>query len=83
MKNTAFWDVAPCGFYENRAFGGSYHLHHQGERISELGTLAVTNTRDSYCECCSSLADSFDPDNGGDTKRGYCCLSAVVALSPV
>jgi hypothetical protein len=40
----AFWDVAPCGFCENRCFWGPYRLHHQVERISELGAmLAVTS----------------------------------------
>jgi hypothetical protein len=29
MKNAVFWDVTPC---ENRRFGGTYRLHHQGDK---------------------------------------------------
>jgi hypothetical protein len=30
MKNTVFWDVAPCRYFVNRRFGGTYRLHLQG-----------------------------------------------------
>jgi hypothetical protein len=30
MKNTVFWDVAPCRSCANRRFGGTYRLHLQG-----------------------------------------------------
>jgi hypothetical protein len=44
MKYAVFWDVTPCGSSENRCFGETYRLHHQGEDIRELGrTLAVTS----------------------------------------
>jgi hypothetical protein len=32
IKNTVFLDVAQCGSYKNRLFGGKYCLHHQGEK---------------------------------------------------
>jgi hypothetical protein len=32
MKNAAFWDVMPYGSCKNRRFGGTYHLHHQGDK---------------------------------------------------
>jgi hypothetical protein len=32
MKNADFWDVAPCGSCKNRRFGGTLHLHHQGDK---------------------------------------------------
>jgi hypothetical protein len=32
MKNAFFWDVAPCRYFVNRCFGGTYHLHLQGIR---------------------------------------------------
>jgi hypothetical protein len=32
MKNGVFWDVTTCGSCENRCFGGTYRLHHQGDR---------------------------------------------------
>jgi hypothetical protein len=37
MKNAVFWDVKPCGSCNNLSYGGTYHLHHQGENMSELG----------------------------------------------
>jgi hypothetical protein len=41
--NTVLWDMTPRGSCKNRRFGGKYHLHHQGGKISELGTSAVTS----------------------------------------
>jgi hypothetical protein len=38
LKNAVFWDVAPCRSCENRRFGGTYYLHHQGRKIRERGT---------------------------------------------
>jgi hypothetical protein len=32
MKNTVFWDLMPCGSCKNRRFGGTYGLHHQGDK---------------------------------------------------
>jgi hypothetical protein len=32
MKNTVFWDVAPCSYFVNRRFGGTYRLHLQGRK---------------------------------------------------
>jgi hypothetical protein len=31
MKNGVFWDVMLYGSCMNRRFGGTYHLHHQGD----------------------------------------------------
>jgi pentatricopeptide repeat protein len=44
LQNAAFWNVMLCGFCKNRHFGGMYRLHHQGDKNSELGMLAVTGT---------------------------------------
>jgi hypothetical protein len=33
MKNAVFWDVMPCGSSKNRRFGGTCHLHHQGDIV--------------------------------------------------
>jgi hypothetical protein len=38
LKNTVFWDVAPCRSCVNWRFGGMYHLHLQGRKIRERGT---------------------------------------------
>jgi hypothetical protein len=47
MKNIVFWDVARCASCEDRCFGGTCRLHHQG-RIRELGTTsALTNNRNT------------------------------------
>jgi hypothetical protein len=46
MKNAIFWDVTPCGFYKSKRFGGTYRLHHQGDKNRQLATtLAVTTNR--------------------------------------
>jgi hypothetical protein len=30
MKNSVFWDMAPCRYCVNRRFGGKYRFHLQG-----------------------------------------------------
>jgi hypothetical protein len=32
MKNAIFWDMMPCGSSKNPRLGGTYRLHHQGEK---------------------------------------------------
>jgi hypothetical protein len=32
MKNALFWEVKARGSHKNRRFGGTYRLHHQGEK---------------------------------------------------
>jgi hypothetical protein len=32
MKDGVFWDVTPCGSCKNQRFGGTYRLHHQGDK---------------------------------------------------
>jgi hypothetical protein len=45
MKNAVILDVTPCGCCKNRHFGRTHRLHHQVEKINELGTtLAVTSS---------------------------------------
>jgi hypothetical protein len=31
-KNAVFWDVTPCDSCKNRCLGGTYHIHHQGDK---------------------------------------------------
>jgi hypothetical protein len=46
VKNAVFWDVTPCGSFNNQRFGGTYRLNHQHDKTGELGTtLAVTSNR--------------------------------------
>jgi hypothetical protein len=46
MKIAFFWDVAPCGFYINRRFGGTCRLHLQGRR---------DNASEQNCQTVNSL----------------------------
>jgi hypothetical protein len=32
MKNGVFWDVTPRASCKNRRFGGTWRLHHQGDK---------------------------------------------------
>jgi hypothetical protein len=32
IKNVIFWDVTLCGSCENRRFGGTYLVHHHGDK---------------------------------------------------
>jgi hypothetical protein len=32
MKNDIFWNVTSCGSCKIRRFGGTQHLHHQGDK---------------------------------------------------
>jgi hypothetical protein len=64
VKNSVFWDVAPCTSCANRRFGGTYRLHHQGRKICERGTTV------SRClQTGSSLADFFYPEDGDTFLR--------------
>jgi hypothetical protein len=46
MKNADFWDVTPYGAYKNLRFGGTYRLHHDGQKNREVTTtLALTSNR--------------------------------------
>jgi hypothetical protein len=40
IKSTTFWDIAPCNQLKvSLCFGGIYHLHLQGQRISRASDL--------------------------------------------
>jgi hypothetical protein len=43
VNNVVFWNVTLCRSGVNRSFGETYRLHCQGEKIRELGILAVTS----------------------------------------
>jgi hypothetical protein len=49
MKNVVFWDVAPCRFYVNRRFGGTYRLHLQGRKIHERRTSVSRCLQTAFC----------------------------------
>jgi hypothetical protein len=41
VKNAVFWDVTPCGSCKNSRYGGTYRLHHQGDKNRSLLRLLV------------------------------------------
>jgi hypothetical protein len=41
MKNSVFWNVAPCRSCLNRCFGGTYRLHLQGKKILKRRTSSL------------------------------------------
>jgi hypothetical protein len=46
VKNAVFWDITPCSCCKNLSFGGTYRLHHQGDKnCLPRNTLAVTSNR--------------------------------------
>jgi hypothetical protein len=44
IKNAVFWDVTLCDFCKNIRFGGTYRLHHQGDKNRQ----ARNNVRKNY-----------------------------------
>jgi hypothetical protein len=46
VKNAVFWDVMPCGSFENRRFGGTYRLHLEGERFCPCFAARIYATTD-------------------------------------
>jgi hypothetical protein len=40
MKYAVFWNVTPCGSCKNRCFGGTYRLHHQGDKNRRAGNVS-------------------------------------------
>jgi hypothetical protein len=45
MKNAFFWDVMPCGSCKKRRSGGTYRLHHQGEKNQPARNNVSSNWR--------------------------------------
>jgi hypothetical protein len=43
VKNAVFWDVVSCGSCKNRRFGGTYRLHHQGEKDQQARNNVNSN----------------------------------------
>jgi hypothetical protein len=43
MKNDVFLDVMPCGLCKNRRFGGTYRIHHQGEKNRRVTNNVSSN----------------------------------------
>jgi hypothetical protein len=53
MKNAVFWNVMLCASCKNRPFGGTYRLHHQGDKngffpISPILLILTTEVLRSY-----------------------------------
>jgi hypothetical protein len=61
MKNAVFWDVTPYGSCKNRLFGGTYRLHHQGDKYFFKACFGC------WLLLTLFLARRFyHPDDGGD-----------------
>jgi hypothetical protein len=43
QKNAVFWDITPCGSRKSRRFGGTYRLHHQGEKNERARDYVSSN----------------------------------------
>jgi hypothetical protein len=65
MKNAVFWDVAPCKYFVNRRFGGTYRLHLQGIRnpraMNQREQVALS--LQLYAHAGSSLVDFLYPED--------------------
>jgi hypothetical protein len=44
MNIAVFWDVTPCDSRKNQCLGGTWHLHHQGDK----NRLARKNVRSNF-----------------------------------
>jgi hypothetical protein len=44
-KNVVFWDAALCRSWVNRRFGGTYRLHLQGRKTSNLTWIHLAQDR--------------------------------------
>jgi hypothetical protein len=60
MKNTVFWNAAPCASCKNLRSGGTYHLHHQGD----MNRRARSNVSSNYQ---LKFTYSYHPGDGGHT----------------
>jgi hypothetical protein len=75
LKYTVFWDVAPCGSFKNRWFGGICHLHFQGRR---------NNMSEEVLDCCQASSRRFLQDSHGTTsqKTAFFIVTAVKTSNP-
>jgi hypothetical protein len=60
VTNAVFWNVTPCGSCKNRRFGGTWRLHHQGDK-----NRCIVLTEQSRMSACSLLG----PREATDTDR--------------
>jgi hypothetical protein len=48
LKHTVFWDVTPCGSCDNRSFGGTYRLYHQGDKNQRARNNVSSNLQPKH-----------------------------------
>jgi hypothetical protein len=48
MKKTMFWYIMPCGSCKNRRFGGTYRLHHEGDKNWRARNNASSNQQPKH-----------------------------------
>jgi hypothetical protein len=72
-----FWDIAPLSPYENRRFGGTYHLHLQSRSSVEKGTRVFMATCYTLASC---LVNSYLEDGGDISLRNVDSHTIYTAL---
>jgi hypothetical protein len=59
-----FWNITPCSSLEViRRFGGTFHLHLQGQRMSQERNQHGADRK--YLHVSFLLGIVFDPEDGG------------------
>jgi hypothetical protein len=53
LKNVIFWDVTQCGSCKNWRFGGTQHIHHQGDKNRWHSISSQHASVASYWKRCS------------------------------
>jgi hypothetical protein len=48
MKNAVFWDVTPCSACKNRHLGGTYRLHHEGDKSRRPRNIVSSSWQSKY-----------------------------------
>jgi hypothetical protein len=73
-KGSVFWDITPSPLKDNRRFGGTYRLHLQSQRTSQIINMhenvwQTSKQAGSACQLLSRLFFDlfFVPENGCDS----------------
>jgi hypothetical protein len=59
VKNAIFWDVTPCGSCKNRRFGGTYRLHHQGDKNRRARNVSSKQCHLQGCYAVALVKPTF------------------------
>jgi hypothetical protein len=67
MKNSVFWDVAPCRYFVNRRFGLTYCFHFQGIKNPRAMNQREQVAVELRAHAGSSHVDFLYPEDGSNT----------------